>query len=545
MSPRVVRTLCAGAALMLLAGWGAGGLVAEAQPGPPPGTGANPAAQDTAGTAQDTAGAPVATEPRDLAADPEAVTGGVGQEAGGPGAGVAGARGRLETTPLQRLQSVLGLAILLLIAWALSTNRRKVPWRVVAWGLGLQLVFALFILRTPAGESIFATLNDVVVALLGFTEDGARFLFGNLVQSNIPIGSGEVGGGPFSADPGRVANAGAFFAFNVLPTIIFFSSLMAVLYHLGVMQWIVKGVAWVMMRTMRTSGAETLSAAGNIFVGQTEAPLLIKPFVEKMTMSELNAVMVGGFATVAGGVLAAYVGMLVAFFPDIAGHLIAASVMSAPAALVVAKIMVPEEAVAETRDSLHVHVESLDANVIDAAARGAGDGLRLAANVGAMLLAFVALVYMFNGLLGWASDLLGITSLLQSQGVIAPDAPLTLQFILGWIFAPLAWVMGVPWEDAVQIGSLMGIKTVLNEFFAFLDLQVLLTTGADLSARSIVIATYALAGFANFSSIAIQIGGIGGIAPSRKSDLAILGLRAMIGGTIAAFLTATVAGMVL
>jgi CNT family concentrative nucleoside transporter len=534
---RAVRTLCVGVLLATAAAGGAGALAGEAAAAP-------------AAVAQDTADAPTATEPRQSEADPEGVTGGLERADGaaelGPGqVEVGSARGELDTTLLQRLQSVLGLAILLLIAWALSTNRRRIPWRVVGWGLSLQLVFALFILRTPAGESIFATLNSVVVELLGYTEDGARFLFGNLVLNNIPVGLGEPGNVPPSGDPGMVANAGAFFAFNVLPTIIFFSSLMAVLYHLGVMQLVVKGVAWVMMRTMRTSGAETLSAAGNIFVGQTEAPLLIKPFVEKMTMSELNAVMVGGFATVAGGVLAAYVGMLVAFFPDIAGHLIAASVMSAPAALVVAKIMVPEEDVPETKDSLSVHVESLDANVIDAAARGAGDGLRLAANVGAMLLAFVALVYMFNGILGWGSDLLGITSALQARGAIPPDSPLTLQALLGWIFAPLAWVMGVPWQDAVQIGSLMGIKTVLNEFFAFLDLSVLLTSGADLSPRSIVIATYALAGFANFSSIAIQIGGIGGIAPSRKSDLAILGLRAMIGGTIAAFLTATVAGMVL
>ena len=504
------------------------------------------------------AGPAGAVEPGETDAPFEGLTGGLGGTPDAPAGlaqdsapgterapGVAGARQGLATTPLQRLQSVLGLAILLLIAWALSLNRERFPWRVVAWGLSLQLVFALFILRTPAGESIFAYLNDVVVALLGFTEDGARFLFGNLVLNNIPVAVGEPGNVPPSGDPGLVANAGAFFAFNVLPTIIFFSSLMAVLYHMGVMQAVVKGVAWVMMRTMRTSGAETLSAAGNIFVGQTEAPLLIKPFVEKMTMSELNAVMTGGFATVAGGVLAAYVGMLVAFFPDIAGHLIAASVMSAPAALVVAKVMVPEDGVPETRESLSVHVETIDANVIDAAARGAGDGLRLAANVGAMLLAFVALVYLLNALLGWGAGLLGITGLLQNSGALEADAPLTLQALLGWIFAPLAWVMGVPWADAVQVGSLMGIKTVLNEFFAFLDLSVLLATGADLSPRSVVIATYALAGFANFSSIAIQIGGIGGIAPSRKSDLAILGMRAMIGGTIAAFMTATVAGMVL
>ncbi len=436
----------------------------------------------------------------------------------------------------QRLLSVLGLVAMLGLAWLLSVDRSRVPWRVVFWGMGLQLVFALFILKTPIGATIFAALNDVVLALLGFTNDGARFLFGNLVDRTVPV-----------VDPAGtaeyVAQTGASFAFSVLPTIIFFSSLMTVLYHVGIMQAAVKGMAWVMMRTMRTSGAETLSAAGNIFVGQTEAPLLIKPFIERMTMSELMAVMTGGFATVAGGVMAAYVGMLVAYFPDIAGHLLAASVMSAPAALVVAKLMYPETAQPETATSLNVAVESPDVNVIDAAARGAGEGLTLALNVGAMLLAFIALIALINALIGSLAGWTGLDTLLQSWGVLAADQALTLEILLGWLLAPLAWLMGVPWADAVTVGSLLGIKTVVNEFVAYLRLSELLAGDTALSPRSIVISTYALAGFANFSSIAIQIGGIGGIAPSRRSDLSKVGLRAMIGGTIAAFLTATIAGI--
>jgi CNT family concentrative nucleoside transporter len=318
----------------------------------------------------------------------------------------------------------------------------------------------------------------------------------------------------------------------VLPTIIFFSSLMAVLYHVGIMQKAVKGVAWVMQRTMGTSGAETLTAAGNIFVGQTEAPLLVRPFIERMTISELTAVMTAGFATVAGGVMAAYVGMLVGTFPDIAGHLMAASVMSAPAALVIAKLMVPETEEPETAGKLEISVARPDVNVIDAAARGASEGLYLALNIGAMLIAFIAFIYMFNGLLGWAGGLVGI------EGI-------TLEMILGWLLAPLAWIMGVPWADAPFVGSLMGVKTVLNEFFAYIQLGSTLAGPHELSPRSVVIATYALAGFANFSSIAMQIGGIGSLAPARRHDLARVGLRAMIGGSLAAFMTATVAGMIL
>jgi CNT family concentrative nucleoside transporter len=297
------------------------------------------------------------------------------------------------------------------------------------------------------------------------------------------------------------------------------------------MQWVVRGFAWVMARTMGTSGAESLNAAGNIFVGQTEAPLLIKPFVHSMTMSELHAVMTGGFATVAGGVLAAYVGMLVAYFPDIAGHLIAASVMSAPAALAISKVMYPETEEPVTRGELRVELERPDVNVIDAAARGAAEGLQLALNVGAMLLAFIALIALINGILGWVAGWFG--------------AELTLQAILGVIGAPFAWLMGVPWQDSLAVGTLIGEKTAVNEFVAYLHLAELLQSGSTLSARSVVIATYALCGFANFSSIAIQIGGIGGIAPERRSDLSRIGLRAMIAGTLAAFMTACVVGILI
>ncbi len=456
---------------------------------------------------------------------------------------LGGTRDDVETPFAARLVSLLGMIVLLGLGWLFSTDRRAIPWRIVLWGIGLQLVFAVFILKTPLGESIFAGVNDVIVALLGFTVEGAQFVFGNLVWNNVPVGTGEaLGNAPIAATPGAVAQTGAFFAFNVLPTIIFFSSLMTLLYYLGVMQWIVKGFAWVMMRTMRTSGAETLSAAGNIFLGQTEAPLLVKPFVASMTMSELMTVMVGGFATVAGGVMAAYVGILVFQFPDIAGHLIAASVMSAPAALVFAKLMVPEKGEPVTRASLNVQVEKIDANAIDAAARGAGEGLMLALNVGAMLLAFIALVALLNALLGWVGDLIGLTSLLQNADLLPAGETLGLERLLGWVLAPLAWVMGVPWQDATAVGSLLGVKTVLNEFLAYLQLSSALDADT-LSPRSVVIATYALCGFANFSSIAIQVGGIGGIAPSRRSDLARLGLRAMVGGSLAAFMTATIAGM--
>ena len=432
---------------------------------------------------------------------------------------------------LVRLRGLLGVVLLTVGAWALSVNRRRIPWRIVLWGLGLQFIFALLILRTPFGAGIFAAANDVILAAVGFTLEGASFLFGDLVWNNVPVGVGAPGNADFAAEGQYVARTGAFVAFNVLPTIIFFASIMTVLYHLGVMQRVVGGIAWVMQRTMRTSGAETLSAAGNIFVGQTEAPLLVKPFVDNMTRSELMAVMTGGFATVAGGVMAAYAGMLVGFFPDIAGHLMAASVMSAPAALVVAKLMVPEEEQAATAGQLKTQVERPDVNVIEAAARGASEGLKLALNVGAMLLAFLAMIALLNAVLGWAGGLAGIEGL-------------SLEGILGWVLGPVAWVMGVPWQDAAPVGSLMGLKTVATEFVAYLGLADAMAQG-ELTPRAATIATYALSGFANFSSIAIQIGGIGGIAPRRRQDLARLGLRAMIGGSIAAFMTAAIAGVLI
>ncbi|MCB9529031.1 MAG: NupC/NupG family nucleoside CNT transporter [Myxococcales bacterium] len=438
-----------------------------------------------------------------------------------------------------RLRGLAGMVLLLLLCWALSNNRKIVPWRVVAWGMALQLVLGLFVLRTDAGRWIFEKVNTLFVSLLAFTTEGSAFLFGNLARvQNVPVGPAAPGQYPPFADTlvdsGSVAAVGAFFAFNVLPTIIFFSSLMAVLYHVGVMQKIVQVVAWVMRKTMKTSGSETLSASGNIFVGQTEAPLLVRPFVNGMTQSELMAVMTGGMATVAGGVMAAYIGFLNKDFPDIAGHLLSASVMSAPAALVAAKLMVPEPdpEKSETYGECKVELEKLDANVIGAAARGAGDGLMLALNVGAMLLAFIALISLLNAVLGWGGSLVGVEGL-------------TLQGILGKALAPLTWLMGVPWTDAAPVGELIGVKTVVNEFVAYKELGGQLGAGAIESSRSVVIATYALCGFSNFSSIAIQIGGIGGIAPSRKGDLARLGLRAMVAGTIACLLTATVAGLLI
>jgi CNT family concentrative nucleoside transporter len=441
-----------------------------------------------------------------------------------------------------RLISALGMLVMLGLGWLLSVNRKAVQWNVVIWGTALQLTFAIIILKTPFGEAFFNGINNVVVALLGFTVEGARFLFGDLVFNNVPIGTGDPGNAPMTPGaPGMVARTGAFFAFNVLPTIIFFSSLMTVMYYMGVMQKIVKGVAWVMMRTMKTSGAETLSAAGNIFLGQTEAPLLIKPFVKTMTNSELFAVMTGGFATVAGGVMAAYVGMLLHLFPDIAGHLMAASVMSAPAGLVFAKMMYPETEEPLTRGSLKVDVENPDTNVIDAAARGAGEGLQLALNVGAMLLAFIALIALLNALLAWGSNAINLTDLLQGRGMLDAGESLSLQAILGWLLAPLAWLMGVPWKDAPEIGTLLGIKTAVNEFVGYLQLTTMINE-ENLSPRSVVIATYAMCGFANLSSIAIQIGGIGGLAPNRRHDLAKIGFRAMIAGTLASFMTANIAG---
>jgi CNT family concentrative nucleoside transporter len=440
-------------------------------------------------------------------------------------------QGGLDTSLADRAIGLLGIAVILGLAWLLSYERRRVPWRLVGAGLMLQASFGWLVLKTTPGRWFFESVGGVVNGLLGFTLQGARFIFGNLVQTNIPVGTPTPGGGLDGA-AGFVAGVGAVFAFAVLPTIIFFSSLMSVLYHLGVMQLVVKGLAWVMQRTLHTSGAETLSASGNIFLGQTEAPLLIKPFINTLTASELFTVMVGGFATVAGGVLAAYVLMLQDLFPNIAGHLLAASVMNAPAGLMLSKLICPETGVPVSRDSLHVSVEKPDANVIEAAASGAAVGVQLALNVGAMLMAFIALIALVNFGVGWVGGLFG------AEG-------LTLQSIFGTVLRPLAWTMGVPWADTQYVGGLMGLKTVLNEFYAYAQLGRDLNAGVAISPRSAVIAAYALLGFANFSSIGIQIGGIGGLAPGRRSDLARFGLRAMLAGNLAAFLSATLAGMMM
>lgn len=421
---------------------------------------------------------------------------------------------------LLRFISFLGLFFLLGIAWLMSNNRRKINFRTVGWGLALQAVFAGLILKTEPGRQVFFFTREVITKLLGFTDAGASFLFGNLYRGDPGIVQQIGGPGPLQLwDSGahQFVNIGIVFAFHILPTIIFFASLMGVLYHLGVMQKIVEGFAWLMAKFMGTSGAESLSAASNIFVGQTEAPLVVRPYVPTMTMSELMAIMTGGFATIAGGVMAAYV----RFGVD-AGHLMAASVMSAPAALVVAKIIYPETEEPKTMGKVKLSVEKTTANVIDAAAAGAADGLKLALNVGAMLMAFLSLIAMINYGLGWFHT--------------------SLKEVLGYAFSPIAFFLGVPWKDILEMGNLLGTKISINEFVAFVELA---QVKGQIDPRTFVIATYALCGFANLGSIAIQIGGIGGIAPSRRSDLAKLGLRAMFGGALASWMTACIAGILI
>ena len=433
---------------------------------------------------------------------------------------------------MEREISFIGLLVLIGIAVLFSRNRRRINYKTVIMGTVLQLIFALLVLRFPPGRKFFQIMNDVIIKLLSFSEEGARFLFGNLVSNYIPVGTYD-GLGNFSGIAGQVAYAGAYFAFSVLPTIIFFSSLMAVLYHLGIMQQVVLFFARIMTRFMGVSGAESLSCSANIFVGQTEAPLVIRPYVAEMTMSELLAVMTGGMATIAGGVMAAYVGMLKDYFPMIAGHLLSASIMSAPAALVMAKIILPETEEPRTAGSVKIHYEKTDANVLDAAANGATLGLQLALNVGACLVAFMSLLALLNFILG-------------HLGAIFHYSALSLQKIFSWIFAPLAWVMGVPTKDIFIVGDWMGQKTAINEFVAYFNMaQYIRANPAGVSERAVIIATYALCGFSNFLSIAIQIGGIGGIAPNRRHDLARLGLWAVLAGSLACFMTATIAGMLI
>ena len=437
------------------------------------------------------------------------------------------------------LRGILGVVAILGIAILLSKDRKNINWKLVGTGLGIQFILAIFILKADALADFWSPLGwpmllfqfiaSFFVVVLKYTTAGAEFLFGFLAH------------GVEYED-----SMGVIFAFQVLPTIIFFASLTSILYHYGILQAVVRYLSKGMQKLLGTSGAETLSVISNIFVGQTEAPLVIKPFINKMTKSELLAVMTGGMATIAGGVMAAYVAMLGASFAAANGlelqvaqqlfaeRLLGASLMAAPAALVIAKILYPETEKAVTAGTVEMVVDKPDANGIDAAASGAGVGLKLAANVGAMLLAFIALLAMFNGLFEWLSDITNLTGLIGS--------PLSIEMILGWVLAPVAWLVGVPWADATSMGSLLGTKIVLNEFVAYLMLAEEVAAAA-LSPKTIAMATFALCGFANFSSIAIQIGGIGGLAPERKSDIAKFGLKAVLAGTMANLMTATIAGI--
>jgi len=442
------------------------------------------------------------------------------------------------------VRGTIGIAFLLGIAFLFSNNKKKINWKLVAIGISMQALFAIFILHSETLRSWFFPLGWVkdsinwlgsaIVALLGFTMEGSKFVFGKLA-----INSG-------------AESLGFFFAFQVLPTIIFVSALTSVLYYLGILQVVVKGMAWVMAKLLGTSGAESLSNTANIFVGQTEAPLLIRPYIAKMTNSELLTIMIGGMATIAGGVMAGYIQMLGQSFADanniplyqaqlrFAVQLLAASCMAAPASLVIAKILYPEVDEPVTKGTVKLKVDKNASNVIEAAATGASDGLQLALNVAGMLLAFIAMIAMFNFILTSLGDVIGVNQILQANF----GKPLSLQLLFGLVLQYLAYGIGVPWQDALNFGSLIGTKVVLNEFVAYLDLTTIIKAHA-MTEKGMIMATYALCGFANFSSIAIQIGGISPLAPERKKDIAALGLRAVLGGTLATLMTAALAGILL
>jgi CNT family concentrative nucleoside transporter len=403
-----------------------------------------------------------------------------------------------------RLTGIFGIIVILGIAIGLSRNRRAISRRVVAWGIGLQLLFAIFVLRVPIGQEIFRRLGALVTKILNFSYAGSEFVFGEIGKQHSSLG--------------------VVFAFQIMPAIIFVSALFAILYYLGVMQAVVKALAIAMNKIMGASGAESLNVAASIFMGQTEAPLTIRPFLPRMTRSELMTVMTAGMAHVSGSIMAAYIA-----FGIEARHLLTAVIMTAPGTIMMAKILEPETEVPETLGGVKVDIPRTDVNVLDAAARGTSEGLQLMLNVIAMLISFIALIALINGLFGWIHGGL-------------PWFPESLQTVLGWIFRPIAWVMGVPWEDSGQVGSLLGERMVINEFIAYAHLGQIKTA---LNPVSFTIATFALCGFANLSSVGIQIGGIGALAPERKHDLARLGFRAMIAGTLANFLSATLAGILL
>ena len=414
---------------------------------------------------------------------------------------------------MPKLTSFLGLCVMLLLAWGLSEDRKRIHVRLIVTGMLFQLAFALVILKTAPGRLVFDALQQFVNGIVACGNEGSAFLFGEGFQEH-------------------------YFAFSVLPLIVFFSCLTAILFHLGVIQKIVRLLAWSMVRVMDVSGSESLAAAANVFLGHTEAPLMVRPYLASMTRSELMAMLTGGMATIAGSVMAAYVGLGID-----AGHLLAASIMSAPASLVIAKIMVPEREVSVTKGQVRVEVPSQGRNVIDAACNGAGVGLKLALNVGAMVLAFVCLIALINwGLERGQFLVVYLVRGSEAAAELPETSVLTFQRIIGWVFCPFAWVMGIRTEDVLSVSSILGEKTVLNEFIAYMDLVEMRD---QLSPRSFTIATYALCGFANFGSVAIQIGGIGSMVPSRRDDIAQLSLRSMVGGTLAGFTTACVVGMLI
>lgn len=417
---------------------------------------------------------------------------------------------------MERFTGFLGLAAVLATAWLLSTNRKAIQPKLLAWGLGLQFLFAFLVLKTDLGQA-FQAASYAVNALLEYAESGSQFLFGPLGAKNAGV--------PVSGIAGAEVKFGVIFAFQVLPIVIFIAALFSILYYFGIMQYVIKGMAWLMLRIMGASGAESTNVAASIFMGQTEAPLTIRPFLPKLTESELFTIMVSGMAHVSGAVMAAYVKIAEVEIK----HLLTAVIMTAPATIMLAKMFVPETEEPETRGSVRIDIEKPGINIIDAAARGASEGLHLALNIGGMLIAFLALIALVNGIFGWAHSLAGWF----------PDS---LQRLFGYVFAPVAWLMGVSWKDSQAIGNLLGTRLVLNEFVAFLQLGPIRDT---LDHKSFVIATYALCGFANLSSIAIQIGGIGALAPTRKSDLARLGMKAVAAGTLANFMSACIAGMLL
>jgi CNT family concentrative nucleoside transporter len=438
------------------------------------------------------------------------------------------------------IRGLIGMLTIIGLAWVLSNNKKAIPWSTVGKGLLIQLILAIFILKgrlmeqwfSPLGwpKELFRWISSFFVLVIDYTTAGATFVFGSLANGPTTEGS-----------------LGFFFAFQVLPTIIFFASLTTLLYHYGILQFIVKVMAIGMQKLLGTSGAESLSVVANVFVGQTEAPLVVKPYIERMTQSEILAVMTGGMATIAGGVMAAYIQILgdsYAVANNIpvdaarllfAEQLLGASLMAAPAALIIAKILVPETEEPLTKGQVKVDIEKSDANGIDAAASGAGEGLKLALNVGAMLLAFIALLAMGNGILAYVSS---VTQLNQ----FIPGFELSIQSILGYVFSPIAFAIGIPLQDALSVGTFLGTKLVLTEFIAYVDLSTAVAAGT-LDPKTTIMATFALCGFANFSSIAIQIGGIGSLAPSRKSDIAKFGIKAVLAGSLANLMTATIAGM--